>query len=378
MSYSSKTLRIVRPQEVRGYALEHGLQVDDFSDLPASRHVLPSVEIVRHAVSSISPRLDLDNPAACSVTFPDAIVRRGNLGVIHGDALLPGGYSHSLNWVERGDMELSADRRGCTIANLTLEPGPNTKLFMLGIASHYGHFFTDCLDRILAFGRYPARDDVECVLDAPFSGQIAEFVKLLGKGVDNRPAFIPEPGRDYRVTNLVVPLQRSLKPAISAQSLVEARARILQNTPVDSPGPRKKIYVGRTRVARRKIVNQPQLEKVLGARGFEAFYPEDHSTVDAIKAFAAADLVVLAIGSSKFNLIFCRPGTRVIILAPEGYAERGGPVAIMARHICSIFSLKLVFCSCDIAGAQMGLDSDFAPDSKDIESAIRIAEAIPG
>jgi capsular polysaccharide biosynthesis protein len=175
---------------------------------------------------------------------------------------------------------------------------------------------------------------------------------------------------DYRVRNLRVASLGAAKPAITASSFRTLRNRVLGLCPNPSPVGRM-IYVGRKLVPWRKVVNQDDLDFTLSTLGFNNFYPELHSFKEALGAFNGADVVVLIIGSSKFNLTFCRPGTKVVCIAPQGYVEHGGPVATMVRQLCDLFSLELVFCSCNISGENLAVNSDVIIERDELELALQ-------
>jgi len=132
------------------------------------------------------------------------------------------------------------------------------------------------------------------------------------------------------------------------------------------------VYVGRKLVPQRKVRNQHELDQTLAAMGFQIFYPEIHSIEEAVGAFHGADVIAFVIGSSKFNLAFCRPGTRIICIAPEGYAEHAGPVATMTRQLCEIFSLELCFCSSKIVGENRAINSDIVVELAELAMALRV------
>jgi len=179
-----------------------------------------------------------------------------------------------------------------------------------------------------------------------------------------------DPTLDYRVKNLHVASLGAAKPAITATSFRTLRERVFRRIPNPRPLGRM-IYVGRKIVPQRKVRNQYELDQTLAAMGFDIFYPEMHSIEEAVGAFHGADVIAFVIGSSKFNLAFCRPGTKIVCFAPEGYAELGIPVATMTRQLCEIFSLDLCFTSCKIAGQMLALNSDITIDRGEFELALR-------
>ncbi|MCX6954211.1 MAG: glycosyltransferase family 61 protein [Verrucomicrobia bacterium] len=80
-----------------------------------------------------------------------------------------------------------------------------------------------------------------------------------------------------------------------------------------SVGARRKIFLSREG-ARRDLANRPEIERLLLARGFEICRPQtDH----AVRACAAADVIVSQEGANLMNTLFAPPGTRVLLLLPD-------------------------------------------------------------
>ena len=103
------------------------------------------------------------------------------------------------------------------------------------------------------------------------------------------------------------------------------------------------IYVGRKIVEKRKIINQREIENYMSSIGISSFYPEDHAFEETSIKFNSAKIVIIVIGSSKFNLTMCRPGTKIICITPISYVENSGPTALMLRQICSLFKFLSIF-----------------------------------
>jgi capsular polysaccharide biosynthesis protein len=71
----------------------------------------------------------------------------------------------------------------------------------------------------------------------------------------------------------------------------------------------------------RSLVNMDAIRGLLERRGFSIVEPEELSIAHQAAAFASADVVVGVMGATLTNTVFCRPRTRVIHLAPEGWLE---------------------------------------------------------
>lgn len=70
----------------------------------------------------------------------------------------------------------------------------------------------------------------------------------------------------------------------------------------------------------RAIVNQSEVWKMLESQGFSEVALESLSVAEQIAVFAQAEVVVGVHGAGLSNVVFCRPGTRVVELMPSAWA----------------------------------------------------------
>lgn len=73
-----------------------------------------------------------------------------------------------------------------------------------------------------------------------------------------------------------------------------------------------KVYIRRQGNISRKIVNEVEVEKALSRIGFISVDPALLSVKEQIILFKGAETIVSAHGSALSNIIFCRPGTKVV------------------------------------------------------------------
>jgi capsular polysaccharide biosynthesis protein len=78
----------------------------------------------------------------------------------------------------------------------------------------------------------------------------------------------------------------------------------------------KRIYVSRADAATRRVANEAEVERLLQGYGFETVRLVDWSFTDQIELFSSAAAVVGPHGGGLTNLMFCRPGTKVLELFP--------------------------------------------------------------
>jgi len=83
----------------------------------------------------------------------------------------------------------------------------------------------------------------------------------------------------------------------------------------------KKIFMGRGGARHRALIHEDEISRGLASKGFEAVECESLSVQKQAEAFASAEVVVGAHGAALANLVFCRPGTRVIELFSPRYVN---------------------------------------------------------
>lgn len=86
--------------------------------------------------------------------------------------------------------------------------------------------------------------------------------------------------------------------------------KIIKPEPVAKDFP-KRIYLSRSRVNTRKVLNETEVVSFLKNYGFECIHNEDLSTDEQIALFKNATHIISCHGSQLTNIIFCEPGTKV-------------------------------------------------------------------
>ncbi len=81
----------------------------------------------------------------------------------------------------------------------------------------------------------------------------------------------------------------------------------------------EKIFISRAKARRRKLLNEPEIQRVLEAKGFTTIYPGELSLEQQMQQFAQAKVIVAPHGAELTNLIYCSPQTQVIELFSPRY-----------------------------------------------------------
>jgi len=86
-------------------------------------------------------------------------------------------------------------------------------------------------------------------------------------------------------------------------------------------GPGRRLYLSREGAAIRKVNNESAVVAMLSRYGFEFVETGAIPFSQQAELFLSADIIVAAHGAALTNLMFCRPGTRVLSFSPAGYFD---------------------------------------------------------
>lgn len=87
------------------------------------------------------------------------------------------------------------------------------------------------------------------------------------------------------------------------------------------PRLRRRLFVERSPVRSRPLRNADAVFAGLAALGFERLDGDAMPFKRQVATFADAEIVVGSAGAAMTNTLFCRPGTPVVYLGPEGWVE---------------------------------------------------------
>ena len=190
--------------------------------------------------------------------------------------------------------------------------------------SNYGSFLFRVLPKLHAIGQL-GLDGLRIVVWA----HTPSFLGLLAL------AGVPESRIIQHDTHVLTTFNRVISPSLrNPHGFLDAESqRFFQQLAAQAPktGYGRRLYVSRQGQARsgassRRMINESAVIEAVLRLGFEVIEPESLSPVDQMSAFGSADFVVGPAGSAMFNIVFCRPGTKVIDIESEGhwiYAHTG-------------------------------------------------------
>ena len=94
--------------------------------------------------------------------------------------------------------------------------------------------------------------------------------------------------------------------------------------------PKKRVYIKRGNVSRRRVLNEKVLLEFLEKKDFEIFQMDDKSIEEQAKIFSSAEIIVAPHGAALTNLLFVSPETRIIEILPNGYTNNC--FSVLASH----------------------------------------------
>ncbi len=81
----------------------------------------------------------------------------------------------------------------------------------------------------------------------------------------------------------------------------------------------ERIYISRNNSRYRRVFNEEEVRSKLSQLGFVCISPESMTLTEQIAIFAHAKVIIAAHGSGLTNIMFCRPGTKIIELVSPNY-----------------------------------------------------------
>jgi len=190
-------------------------------------------------------------------------------------------------------------------------------------SNNYFHFIAETLPRMILAEEAGVPHSVPFLFEDDLHSSMLALINLAN--TSHRPVLFLERGVLYDVRDMFLPsnvsciLDAYFGGPASRQSILDvARIRAaVQHCEVSYPPTERsvgrKIFVSRNSKMR-VLRNQQQLEMRLAEMGFEILRIEDLSVETQICIFRQATVVVAPTGAQVTNIVWCSPGTQVIVL----------------------------------------------------------------
>ncbi|WP_349358016.1 glycosyltransferase family 61 protein [Stappia sp.] len=237
-----------------------------------------------------------------------SVVRRRDCALVNYDAS-PG------NWNYAKPARLRA-----------LSAGPEPHVLLDG-TGHFFHFFANGLMPVLRYLERDPQARITLVVPTRLFGFEAETLAALAAafpGVTLKPL-----ARDEKIVGAEVLWLMALCTDYEWMPVTRARATVLREmlqrhwaaggTPVAPPTAR--LYLDRGEAKLRRLTDAAEVRGGLERAGFRSFVAHAGNFPEQVAAFHGAEEIVAVHGAGLTNLLFCRPGTRVIEVFPENFIK---------------------------------------------------------
>ncbi len=216
---------------------------------------------------------------------------------------------------------------------------------------NYFHWLIEVLPRYLLARKNGLVDDIPLLIDEQIGKLQEEVMRLiLGKS-----AVLIKVPRNHSIhvkklhwiSDLSVNTVHTLALPKKSDILISPTAiallrEIAEKNYIHGISEYEKLLITRTNVEFRTLINKQLLNRVLSESGFWQFDPGRASFVEQIRGFSNARIIITEAGAAQANMVFCRPGTIVLVLV-NGYKNSN---YFYLAEIAQIVGLKLVFFEC--------------------------------
>jgi predicted O-linked N-acetylglucosamine transferase (SPINDLY family) len=218
-------------------------------------------------------------------------------------------------------VDLCADHALLKLQDTSSFSKISSGLHLNNVYSHnYFHFLLENLPRLL-FSHSLVPPEVPVLMDENLPEQVFEAVRLAAPG---RQIRMLRRNFCYQVDQLHYPkavnfvydaVQVKPQPEdvlLHPESL--RRLNTLAHRTLPDPSRRRRLYLARRGAKVRRLTNAEEIENYLSSQGFEVVDTATLSFQEQMRLLAEAEVVVAQSGAALANIVFARPGTRIIPL----------------------------------------------------------------
>ena len=274
--------------------------------------------------------------------------------------LQKGGFSFANAWYLHDRVKIEEDRAAVDLGIIEEVRG---EALMLGYSGHYGHFYTDLLDRIANLARVDY--DHYVVSDFLAEENLQMVALVLGIPAELLRTRLVQPHYDggIKFEKLDCPRIMSNKRTISEGLATRLRAlpdllaplAQLKDANLMSSLQEKGLFVSRQNAKKRKLHLAEIDKKLISESGLAEISPEDFSLSTQMQIFRHAWAVILPAGSECYNLLYCSPGTPVLVFIGDEYVKRNMDFLPYIRSLCQATALDLTVAVCDTRVSECAL-----------------------
>lgn len=187
---------------------------------------------------------------------------------------------------------------------------------------NYAHWLMDSLPRLAAVDFEPGDDPV--LLPHGSTAFQRDSLEVLGVA-----GAVELPGPTSVVGSLRLARAATRTGYPRAEFLTRLRNRFRERLPVSGGG--KRIYVSRS-LATRRLLNEDEVFESFRLAGFERVWCEELTFREQWELFGQAEMVAGPHGAGIYNLIFARPGAKVIeVYHPQRWDSAAARISSLLR-----------------------------------------------
>ena len=190
---------------------------------------------------------------------------------------------------------------------------------------NYFHFIAETIPRMILAEEAGVPADIPFLWTNGLHPNIERLFELAN--VSGRPTIALEKGALYRIERMYYPSDltsvvdayeggyMARQTGLDVGRIRQGVDRLRRAFPADSTRKRK-IFASRSG-GYRKLLNQESIEARVSDIGFEILRTNELDAESQIRIFQEAEIIVGPTGAQMTNMVWCRPGVRVIVLASD-------------------------------------------------------------
>ncbi|MEX2531234.1 MAG: glycosyltransferase family 61 protein [Gemmatimonadota bacterium] len=261
------------------------------------------------------------NDPTLIATVPDCLVAHYRQPPGHRS---PGDYYVGILNKDRRSVELREVRFRERHADVLRSGAPTERLsratwVIERVFHNYSHWLSAHLPKFLLLQERDELGDVLLPPDLPTFARAS--LRILGFPSEDFRTF--DPTAVQRVDELTVLDTDRFRPEL----VRKVRDAVWEG---EVPAPRRRIFISRQKVDRRRLLNEEQMWRLLEPLGFERVVMEELPFEAQVELMKDTRVLVGSHGAGLTNMIFCAPGTQVLEIAdlsfpnPNFYALASG------------------------------------------------------
>lgn len=179
------------------------------------------------------------------------------------------------------------------------------------------HWFIDCLPRLYALTRID-ESNIKLIYNKDIDKKQLEILKFF---LDDRFKLIPIDSKEvWLVERYIFPSFATNRCSgyLPKEYLDFIKERIINGYQIKTTVKKKRIYVSRKKVSKRKLLNEEEFYQVLKKYNFERIFPEALTFKEQVQTFNSAEVIISVHGAGLTSIIFSE-NLKVLELYPPNF-----------------------------------------------------------